>query len=416
MLFIAMSHRDGDSNGPPAKRSRYEELEDHQAAELIQAQERAQSIQSQIQHTALQNEILRSLLLPVARPPAPLPSDDMSLLLQNLLSGVQQSNTWGNPPNLPLPPASIPHQLLNLSNASLSLQGPTTNQSQESQILANLLRRMEPQAPAPSPPQSNLSSLLASLLGTGTTPAYEANVPLSSTPNSSDLLSSLVQQATAARADRVSSHPEGEVLHAAASALSTFLSSGIDSNLASKPVQDTSTAATASTPVERARGRVIPLALATDKTYVSEYQMLLREQIDLFEATEGDLMARAQGRNKPIQLNSVGIRCHHCAALHPGFRPRGAVYFPTKLIGLYHSSQNMAANHFSGACSSTPEHIIKRLAELRQSKAVVYGRCSQRYWEQAAEKLGVREEDGRLVFSDAVESSSSSVAPSNESV
>jgi hypothetical protein len=150
---------------------------------------------------------------------------------------------------------------------------------------------------------------------------------------------------------------------------------------------------------QRRRGRVVPLSLPSDKSFVSEYQVLLREQIDLFE--EMDLTARAQGRNKPIELNSVGIRCRHCAYLHAGFRPRGAVYFPTKLIGLYHSSQNMAANHFaSGSCTNTPVSVMHMLAELRECKSIVYGRNSQRYWEQSALQQGVREVGGRLVFSD----------------
>lgn len=151
------------------------------------------------------------------------------------------------------------------------------------------------------------------------------------------------------------------------------------------------------------RGRVVTLSLPSDKGFLSEYQVLLREQIDLFEATEMDLTARAQGRNKPIELNSVGIRCRHCAYLHAGFRPRGAVYFPTKLIGLYHSSQNMAANHFaSGSCTNTPASVMHMLAELRECKSIVYGRSSQRYWEQSALQQGVREVGGRLVFSDAI--------------
>jgi hypothetical protein len=150
------------------------------------------------------------------------------------------------------------------------------------------------------------------------------------------------------------------------------------------------------------RGRFVRLSLPSDKGCLSEYQVLLREQIDIFEATEIDLTARAQGRNKPIELNSVGIRCRHCACLHAGFRPRGAVYFPTKLIGLYHSTQNMAANHFaSGTCTSAPASVLHILSELRERKSVIYGRSSQMHWEESALQQGVREVGGRLVFLEA---------------
>lgn len=87
----------------------------------------------------------------------------------------------------------------------------------------------------------------------------------------------------------------------------------------------------------------IPLSLPSDENNLSEYQCLLRAQIDLFAATPSDIDGNAQGRNKPIVLGQVGIRCRHCH-MNPSTtrRARGAVYFPAKLSGLYQAAQNMA--------------------------------------------------------------------------
>ena len=73
------------------------------------------------------------------------------------------------------------------------------------------------------------------------------------------------------------------------------------------------------------------LSLQLDRMRLSPFQCLARQQIELFEATEKDVQSGARGRNNPIILGQVGIRCKHCAHLTPTSRNRGAVYFPTKV-------------------------------------------------------------------------------------
>lgn len=87
------------------------------------------------------------------------------------------------------------------------------------------------------------------------------------------------------------------------------------------------------------KGKYLELALPTDRDNLAEYQCLLRDQVYLFETTAEDLEAGAQGRNKPIRLGQVGVQCKHCAYLLPGHRPRGAVYYPARLAGIYQASQ-----------------------------------------------------------------------------
>jgi hypothetical protein len=124
---------------------------------------------------------------------------------------------------------------------------------------------------------------------------------------------------------------------------------------------------------------------------------LLREQIVYFEANIDDIEAAAQGRNKPITLGQVGILCKHCAKLAPGYRPRGAVYFPAKLSGIYQAAQNQATNHFTESCRSIPDSIRARALALKDQKTVVLGGGKQ-YWANAAELSGVVETENGLSF------------------
>jgi hypothetical protein len=57
----------------------------------------------------------------------------------------------------------------------------------------------------------------------------------------------------------------------------------------------------------------LPLGLADDKYWLSELQVYLRANFaEGFGATEDDIAAPMHGRNKPIALGQVGIRCMHC--------------------------------------------------------------------------------------------------------
>lgn len=83
----------------------------------------------------------------------------------------------------------------------------------------------------------------------------------------------------------------------------------------------------------------VALYMPCDENSLSEYQCLVRRQIELFEATRHDVESSAQGRNRPIVLGQVGIRCIHCRMLATKRKARGATYYPAKLIGLYQVSQ-----------------------------------------------------------------------------
>lgn len=53
----------------------------------------------------------------------------------------------------------------------------------------------------------------------------------------------------------------------------------------------------------------VPLYLDYDEESLNEYQCILRKQIELFETKEEDIKGNSQGRNQPIFIGQVGIRC-----------------------------------------------------------------------------------------------------------
>lgn len=147
-------------------------------------------------------------------------------------------------------------------------------------------------------------------------------------------------------------------------------------------------------------GRTLSLFLSVDEENLSTYQCLVRKQIELFEATQDELEANAQGRNKPILRGQVGIRCRHCGVLPVEKRKKGAVYFPSQLVGLYQTAQNMANSHLLKNCSNIPRDVREDLIRLREvRKAHKSGAGGGReYWANGLRVQGVVEFDRRLRF------------------
>jgi hypothetical protein len=111
------------------------------------------------------------------------------------------------------------------------------------------------------------------------------------------------------------------------------------------------------------------LYMSCDDDSLSEYQCLVRKQIELFEAGREEVESNAKGRNKPIVLGQVGIRCGHCSMLNPRHRVRGATYYPAKLNGLYQAAQSMASGHLCFHCQHIPDEIRQELLVLRERKS-----------------------------------------------
>ena len=144
------------------------------------------------------------------------------------------------------------------------------------------------------------------------------------------------------------------------------------------------------------RSSLILYIPSCDDEALSEYQCVVRKQIELFEATREDAESNAQGRNRPIVMGQVGIRCTHCTFLTPKHRARGATYYPAKLEGLYQAAQNMASGHLCEYCPHVPDAVRRELLKLRERKSSAGG--GKKYWADGVKVLGVHEAEGCLRF------------------
>jgi hypothetical protein len=141
----------------------------------------------------------------------------------------------------------------------------------------------------------------------------------------------------------------------------------------------------------------VPLYLDYDDQALSEYQCLLRKQVELFETRPEDIQGNAQGRNTPIYIGQVGIRCRHCSVLPKAVRPMGTVYYSRTLAGVYQVAQNMAKVHYFGnKCTQIPASTKEQLIALQRTNKRASG--GKEYWVDGLKVHGVYEDGKALRF------------------
>jgi hypothetical protein len=138
----------------------------------------------------------------------------------------------------------------------------------------------------------------------------------------------------------------------------------------------------------------IHIYMDRDEENLTEYQCLLRKQIELFEAGSDDIRSNAQGRNTPILLGQVGLRCRYCAPLPRAARTKGAVYYSQTIDGIYQVAQNMSKVHLCERCHRIPREVQDKLKALRGDNQRAVG--GKHYWADGVRALGVYE-DGRVL-------------------
>jgi hypothetical protein len=147
----------------------------------------------------------------------------------------------------------------------------------------------------------------------------------------------------------------------------------------------------------RKTGRTVPIALEDDKLHLSKFQCLARQQIELFEATKEVAAAGARGRNTPIVVGQVGIRCRHCSQ-EASQKSRGAVYFPSIYDIVYQTAVNMTSVHLCTHCKLIPQSIRDELLRLKEQRS--NPGSGKTYWAEGIERLGVIETNQGLRFVD----------------
>jgi hypothetical protein len=143
----------------------------------------------------------------------------------------------------------------------------------------------------------------------------------------------------------------------------------------------------------------VDLYMRCDDELLSEHQILLRKQIEYFEAGPQEVQSITHGRRREIVIGQVGIRCKHCAQLPPRSRPKGAVYYPASLRALYQAAQNMAASHFTLSCERIGDDLKSQFQAFQGAKASA-GHGGKKYWSDCAKAVGIVETETCLTFKD----------------
>jgi hypothetical protein len=154
-------------------------------------------------------------------------------------------------------------------------------------------------------------------------------------------------------------------------------------------------------PPSTGRQQPIQMYLPQDEQSLSVYQCMVRKQIEVFQAQLDDVSTTAQGRVRPVVLGQVGLRCRHCALLPFKERRKGAVYYPTRLDGIYQAAQHISKAHLTETCQHVPHDIRQELVRLcDNSRSSIGG--GKKYWSNSIQMLGVFEDTAAslLRFSD----------------
>jgi hypothetical protein len=161
------------------------------------------------------------------------------------------------------------------------------------------------------------------------------------------------------------------------------------------PMKHSSEAQVEKVPITDRKVRL--LYTENDESFLSLYQCLVRKQIEIFAAEQNDVKSTAQGRNTPIRLGQVGIRCRHCSMLPPQHRTKASTYYPAKLLGVYQAAQNIAVTHLSGHCPLIPDSLKDTLIHLRLLNKATPGR-GKLYWANSMKIHDLYETDGIIKF------------------
>jgi hypothetical protein len=133
------------------------------------------------------------------------------------------------------------------------------------------------------------------------------------------------------------------------------------------------------------------LALPQDKISLSETLCVVRDNIEVFTATQSDVDAPAPGRKHAVAVGQVGLRCIHCRhTTKASDRVKRAVCYPSSIKRIYRTVIDMKLDHFLH-CKFVPGSLKERLTELKAVHTRSTGTTMQ-YFIRAAHILGM--EDG----------------------
>lgn len=135
------------------------------------------------------------------------------------------------------------------------------------------------------------------------------------------------------------------------------------------------------------------LATPTDRLVLNEMHSLIRQNVEVFVATEIDASQPQPGRKLPVEVGQIGIRCIHCKDLQLRRRAKRAVCYPSTISGIFHSVSNMKFDHFK-SCPGMNEGLKEEFRRLRANCARKNPRGSgfsstANYYMQSAKSQGL---------------------------
>lgn len=136
-------------------------------------------------------------------------------------------------------------------------------------------------------------------------------------------------------------------------------------------------------------GMILLLSMPDDRHCLSETLAIIRNNVEVFTATEADINAPAPGRKRPIQLGQVGLRCVYCRMCRQGSRVKRATCFPSSMKRIYRAVIDMKLDHFKH-CPYVPQGLKERLDQLSQGTTRSTGMTVQ-YFIRSAIELGMKD-------------------------
>ena len=143
-------------------------------------------------------------------------------------------------------------------------------------------------------------------------------------------------------------------------------------------------------------GLILLLSMPEDRHCLSETLSIIRNNVEVFTATEADINAPAPGRKRPIQLGQVGLRCVYCRMCRTGNRVKRATCFPSSMRRIYRAVIDMKLDHFKH-CPYVPPGLKQRLEQLSQGTTRSTGMTVQ-YFIRSAMELGMMDIGNDGVF------------------
>lgn len=140
-----------------------------------------------------------------------------------------------------------------------------------------------------------------------------------------------------------------------------------------------------------AKNSYMLLSLPDDRMSLSETLCVVRENIEVFTASQADVDAPAPGRKHAVVVGQVGLRCIHCRhTIRNSDRVKRAVCYPSSIKRIYRTVIDMKLDHFT-QCKFVPASLKNHLNELKAVHTRSTG-TTMLYFIKAAKSQGM--EDG----------------------